>query len=123
MIDGIPDQRKCDADDPAEFAAWAMVNLPLGPTGQSVAFHPSACSKASEHLWSAGFRHHPELQTTWYHMPPGGSVFEQMNGSWEDKPPARLTEDDPMITVARGMTPAQRSALRRALDTADEKED
>lgn len=69
----IPIQSGCDPAEPREHVAWALVGL-AGPSAHAPLILPTGVIAAwSEHLWNAGFRHHPDLQTIKYVPPPAGT--------------------------------------------------
>ena len=57
------DQRKADMSDPDQHAAWAMSVVPMGEGRPAMILPAPLLPGISRHLWDAGFRHHPELQT------------------------------------------------------------
>lgn len=88
----IPLQSEMDPADPKEHALWALVGLP-GPGAQAPLILPVEVMRQwSQHLYDAGFRHHPELQQIKY-VPPIGDVswISGSAGRWapidEELPP------------------------------------
>ncbi|WP_405137510.1 DUF2744 domain-containing protein [Nocardia sp. NBC_01388] len=75
----IPLQEHQDPENPEEHFLWALVSLP-GPKGAPMLVSPKILRKWSEHLWNAGFRHHPHEQTHEYH-PPARGPHHWVNGA------------------------------------------
>ena len=97
-MSGIPIQSGCNMDDPKEHAAWALVGL-AGPQSHAPLIVPPAVIAAwSEHLYDAGFRHHPEHQAIKYVPPaPGSNWVQGAAGRWvpiDEELPPEVTAPD-----------------------------
>lgn len=78
----IPLQSTANMDDPEEHCLWALVNIG-GDIGAPLLLPLSIMKGWSRHLYEAGFRHHPDLQTRFYQPPsPDSSVWDSVGGKW-----------------------------------------
>jgi len=107
---GLPLQTTCNPDAPDEHLLWALVGM-AGPTSQAPLILPvDIMRKWSEHLYRAGFRHHPELQEIKY-VPPtiGDNWVVGAAGEWVDintpLPPETTAPD------LSNLTPAEKQVL------------
>ena len=92
----LPTQGTCNPDNPKEHAIWALIALPGASDTAPLVLPVEVMAKWSEHLYKAGFRHHPELQEIFY-VPPVNNPnwVNGAGGRWvekgEDLTPAECT--------------------------------
>lgn len=112
---GLPTQQSCDPEVPEEHCLWPLVNIG-GLIGAPLLVPEPIMREWSKHLYSCGFRHHPELQEIWYQAPEGaGSVWEGAGGTWSTTRPEDL-KDESIDAVLDGMDESTRRSLRRRLE-------
>lgn len=122
-MSGIPMQHTCDMSDPAQHVLWALVNVG-GRIGAPLLMPRKVMEEWSRHLFDAGFRHHPELQTIWY-RPPGddSTIWNGIGGEWISSEPGERPDDvDPGVVDALvgAMDDRLRAAVRARLDALEE---
>ena len=113
---GIPLQRDADMGDPRQHVLWALVGMGDAPLLMPLPI----MAEWSEHIFNAGFRHHPELQTVYY-SPPGedASFYSSMSGEWikSESPgvPPDEVNDDEIDRLIAGLDERMKAVLREKL--------
>lgn len=80
-----PLQRDCDPGDPKQHASWCWAaGIPDPAPSRPVPIPligPMLVEGVSQLLWNFGFRHHPELQTSWIEGNAGLGMVAKLSDS------------------------------------------
>lgn len=112
-------QHTCDMSDPAQHVLWALVNVG-SRIGAPLLMPRKVMEDWSRHLYDAGFRHHPELQTIWYQPPTDdATIWNGIAGTWVKSAPGERPDGldvDQVAVLVDAMDARMRTALRARLD-------